>query len=34
MEVTVDSAVPAEVLSASGTAIGATDVRGVDLDTE
>jgi len=26
--------VPAEVLSGIGTAIGATDVRGADLDTE
>ena len=30
MAVTVDSAVPAEVLAAIGTAIGATDVRGAD----
>ncbi len=34
MVVTVDSAVAAAVLSGIGTAIGATDVRGVDLDTE
>jgi len=34
MVVTVDSTVPAEVLSGIGTAIGATDVRGADLDTE
>jgi D-3-phosphoglycerate dehydrogenase len=34
MTVTVDTAVPADVLSGIGTAIGATDVRGVDLDTE
>jgi D-3-phosphoglycerate dehydrogenase len=34
MVVTVDSAVPADVLSGIGTAIGATDVRGADLDTE
>ena len=31
MVVTVDSAVPAEVLSGIGTAIGATDVRGANL---
>ena len=34
MVVTVDSTVPADVLSGIGTAIGATDVRGADLDTE
>jgi hypothetical protein len=34
MTVTVDSAVPADVLAAIGTAIGATDVRGADLDQE
>jgi D-3-phosphoglycerate dehydrogenase / 2-oxoglutarate reductase len=34
MSVTVDSAVPADVLAGIGTAIGATDVRGADIDTE
>ena len=34
MVVTVDSKVPADVLQAIGTAIGATAVRGADIDTE
>ena len=34
MTVTVDSAVPAELLAAIGTEIGAAGVRGADIDTD
>ena len=34
MVVTVDSQVPADLLQGIGTAIGATSVRGADIDTE
>jgi D-3-phosphoglycerate dehydrogenase / 2-oxoglutarate reductase len=34
MSVTVDSTVPAGVLAGIGTAIGATDVRNADIDTD